>query len=96
MSTLDRFAAAVHHLAVAVPSAAPVTEGWTGESVRPVLVVAMLLAIVLLGGALKSLGRAFAPIGELVRMVVSAFTVAVLLLAAIGLLIAVLLMSAGR
>ena len=95
MSTLDRFAAVVHHIPVAVPSTAPVSEGWTGES-RPVLFVAILLAIMLLGGALKSLGRAFAPIGELVRLVVSAVTVAVLLFAAIGLLIAVLLVSAGR
>ncbi len=91
MNTLDRFSAVVHHF----PLAAPPPPQVAAESTRPVMLLAIVIAIVLLGGALKNLGRAFAPIGELVRLVVSGLAVALLLVATIGLLIAMLVMT-GR
>ena len=52
-----------------------------------------MAVILLLGAALKSLGRAIAPIGELIRAMLSAAVVAGLLVIAIALLLAVLVMS---
>ncbi len=49
----------------------------------------MILAIPLLVSALKHLGRALAPIGELIRMALSALMVTVLLLGAIAVLVGV-------
>jgi hypothetical protein len=58
------------------------------------MVIVVLLAVLLVGGALKQLGKAFAPIGELVRLVLSALAVAILLITAVAVLIGGLILSA--
>ncbi|HEY7272447.1 MAG TPA: hypothetical protein VH502_06905 [Actinoplanes sp.] len=95
MSTLDLFSTGVHHIPVSI-SAGPRASGTVdSDQLQTVGVVAILIAVLLLGAALKQLGRAFVPIGELVRMVLSGLAVAVLLIGAIALLIGVLVATAG-
>ena len=55
----------------------------------------MILAILLLVSALKHLGRALAPIGELIRMALSALMVTALPLGAIAVLAGAAVLSAG-
>jgi len=86
MTTVDRIPAVVNHSQVSV---------WTDGQNRPILFVSILIALMLLGSALRYLGRAVAPIGELVRLVLSALAVAVLLIGAMALLVAVLVVTAG-
>jgi hypothetical protein len=93
MSTLDPLASAVHHIGIS-DSPLRAAEATTGGSVQPVVVIVVLLAVMLVGGALKQLGRAFAPVGELLRLVLSALAVAVLLIGAIAVLIGGLILSA--
>jgi hypothetical protein len=96
MLTLDPITAGVHHLQASVlagPLADPAPAGGQGSAV---LIVVILVAVLLLGAALKQLGRAFVPIGELVRLVLSALAVAALLFGAIALLIGVLVVSAAN
>lgn len=81
MSTLALSGAAVNRPDVSLP------PGTT--------TVAVILAILLLVSALKHLGRALAPIGELIRMALSALMVTVLLLGAIAVLVGVAVLSAG-
>ena len=93
MPTLDPLASVVHHIGVA-DSPPLAAEPATGGSVQPVVIVVVLVAVLLVGGALKQLGRAFTPIGELIRLVFSALAVAVLLIGAIAVLIGGLILSA--
>jgi hypothetical protein len=65
-----------------------------GTHLQPVMVVGVIVAVLLVGGAIKQLGRAFGPIGELVRMVLSALAVAILLIGAVAVLIAGLVLAA--
>ena len=93
MTTLDPLASFVHHIGVANSSPQP-GEPPTGGSLQPVVVAVILIAVILVGGALKQLGRTLTPIGELLRLVFSALAVAVLLLGAIAVLIGGLILSA--
>jgi hypothetical protein len=94
VSTLDPLASAVHHIGVSdlTPRAADAVS--VGTHLQPVMVVVVFIAVLLVGGAIKQLGRAFGPIGELVRMVLSALAVAILLIGAVAVLIAGLVLSA--
>jgi len=96
MTTLVLAGVLVNHIHVTVLAGPPVSTGSAGNETTGALVVAVFLAVLLLGGALKHLGRAFAPIGELVRMVLSALAVAALLIGAIAVLIALVVFTAGR
>jgi hypothetical protein len=91
MFTLDLHAPAVHHQLHTVYLAArePV-----GAAIQPAVIIMIVVAVVLVGGALKQLRRAFAPIGELVRLVFAALTVAVLLVGAVAVLVGGLVLSA--
>ena len=55
------------------------------------VMVGLVVVVLLLGIALNQVGRAIAPIGELVRMVLSALAVAALLILAIAVLIVLLM-----
>lgn len=90
MSTVNLFSDSVHHIDVSVLAGQAADAGPV-----PFVAVATMAAIVLLGAALRSLGRAIAPIGELIRAMLSAAAVAGLLVVAMALLLAVLVMSAG-
>jgi hypothetical protein len=94
MSTLDPLALVVHHISVSDLTVRAADVDTTGSQIQPVVVVVILIAVLLVGGALKQLGRAFAPIGELVRLVLSALAVAILLIAAVVVLIGGLVLSA--
>jgi hypothetical protein len=83
MSTLDPVVLAVNHHQVSV------ADG------RPASVVSIAVVLLLLVVAFKHLGRAVQPIGELVRLVMSALAVAALLLAAMAVLVWMLIGSAG-
>jgi hypothetical protein len=96
MTTLALTGVLVNHIDVTVLAGPPAGTGSAGNETTGALVVAVVLAILLLGGALKHLGRAFAPIGELVRMVLSALAVAALLIGTIAVLIALVVFTAGR
>jgi hypothetical protein len=85
MFTLALSPPGVHSLAASDPVTAPV---------QPVVVVVVILTIVLLMAALRQLRHAIAPIGELVRLVLSAFGVAVLLVSAMVVLVGGLFLSA--
>jgi hypothetical protein len=58
------------------------------------MVIVVFITVLLMGGALKQLGRAVAPIGAMVRLVLSALVVAILLIAAVAVLIGGLILSA--
>jgi hypothetical protein len=94
MATLDLLASAVHHIGVSdlTPRAAGADSA--AVHIQPVMVIVVFLAVLLVGGALKQLGRAFAPIGELLRLVLSALAVAILLITAVVVLIGGLVLSA--
>jgi hypothetical protein len=94
MPTLDLFASAVHHIDVS--DLTPRTAAVPSAEVHlpPVMVIVVVIAVLLVGGALKQLGRTIAPIGAMVRLVLSALVVAVLLIAAVAILIGGLVLSA--
>jgi hypothetical protein len=87
MSTLVPIAHVVHRAAPDVPAGA----GAHGD--HGVYLVVVITVVFLLMAALKQLRRATAPIGELVRLVMTALGVGALLLAAIGLLIVTLFLA---
>jgi len=90
MSTVNLIVDPVHHIHVSVLAGQAADAG-----PAPLVAAATVAAILLLGAALKSLGRAIAPIGELIRAMLSAAAVAGLLVVAIALLLAALVISAG-
>ena len=87
MSTLALGAAGVHHMTVSSPAQAD-----PGPPVVVLLVVALVLAVV----AFRQLGHAMAPIGDLIRAVVSALVAAVTLIGLAGLLVWLLVLVALR
>jgi hypothetical protein len=94
MSTLNPRAPAVHHIGVSDLPFRAADEVAPSAHVQPVMVLVVLIAVLLVGGALKQLGRAFTPIGELVRLVLSALAMAILLISAVAVLIGGLILSA--
>lgn len=95
MSTLDPLVAAVNHLQVSVADGPPADVSGIGGPNNSTSVVAIAIVLLLLIGAFKQLGKAVAPIGELVRLVMSALAVAALLLGAMAVLVWMLIGSAG-
>ena len=96
MSNVTPMGVVVNHIHVSVPAGPPVDTASTGGSVAPAVLLAVVVAILLVGGALKQLGRAFGPIGELVRAVLSAVTAAVLLISTITVLVALMVLLARQ
>lgn len=95
MSTLDPVVAAVNHLPVSVVDGPPAEVSATAGQSQSVSVVAIAIVLLLLLAAFKQLGKAVQPIGELVRVVMSALAVAALLLGAMAVLVWMLIGSAG-
>jgi hypothetical protein len=94
MPTLDLFVSAVHHIGTLDLPARSADLHSTDVHLPPVMVVVVAIAVLLVGGALKQLGRTIAPIGAMVRLVLSALFVAILLIAAVAVLIGGLVLSA--
>ena len=94
MSTLDLLGSAVHHIGVSDLHFRAAGAVPANPRVPPVLVIVVLLAVLLVGGALQQLGQVLDTIGELVRLVLSALAVAILLITAMAVLIGGLILSA--
>ena len=96
MSNLAASAMVVNHIHVSVPAGSPADPASTGGSVAPAVLLAVVVAILLVGGALQRLGRAFGEFGEVIRAVLSAVTAAVLLISTIAVLVAVVVLLARQ
>jgi hypothetical protein len=95
MSTLAPLVVVVNHLEVSVADGPPVDVAATSGQGQSASVVSIAIVLLLLILALKRLGAAVQPIGELVRLVMSALAVAVLLLGAMAVLVWMLIGTAG-
>ncbi|WP_189077127.1 hypothetical protein [Mangrovihabitans endophyticus] len=73
----------------------PDAVNWMDGQYRPIVFVTIIIAIMMLGGALKHLGRATVPLGEMLRWALSALAVAILLVGALALLAVALATTVG-
>ena len=94
MSRLTPLLLSVHHIQASVPAPGVDATGASGQT-SPIIIVAILIALLLIVGAVKQLGRAFGPIAELVRVMLAALGTAVLLIGAIAVLVATLVVTVG-
>jgi hypothetical protein len=96
MSNLAPAGVVVNHIHVSLLAGPPVDVASTDGSVAPAVLLAVVVAILLIGGALRQLGSAFGPLRELARAVLSAVTAAVLLISTLAVLMALVVLLARQ
>lgn len=96
MSNLTPAGVLVNHIHVSLLAGPPVDTASTSGDVAPAVMLAVVVAFLLIGGALKQLGSAFGPLRELARAVLSAVTAVVLLVSTLAVLVALVVLLARQ